>query len=1406
MRVRVIVRLSALAVTVVLSLFLVAVAGAHPAHVYERSLGSAGSGAGQLALSATDVHNGEGIASGVAVNEEAGYVYVADTGNHRVDEFTEEGAFVRAWGWGVDAKEPKKELQTCTTVTGCLAGESGSGPGELESPSFVAVDNSTSSPSRGSVYVADSGDDTVVKFTGEGTLESGWGVEGRLHASPVLAEGAGDLTAGSGRVTNVSVSAGTFEAFQTIVGEGIPAGTKIQEVGPGSLVLRNQVASKSGTTVALAASIVFGRLAGIAVDTSGNLWVYSEDGDGGAHMLEFVQDGSFARDWESPVGVTPVGIAVGPGETLLTDTGSGVVELEDSGHEVGEVERQQAIGGAVTGLAVSPSGGGLYVDSGDEGSPGVEVRHFPTSCEVGWSSCVACAPTVILCSPADSFGAGELTAGQGVAIGRGESLLIADAGAQKVAVFRATVLPNVTTGGVSVLGAGSVMVSGRVNPDGVGLSGCVFEYGTTVSYSVSTACEYEVSPGRFTTDAGEIPAGPGEVTVRARLSGLVAAFYHYRLVAQNAAGAEYGLDATLGASVDSSVVGTVQFTTATVEAQADPHGEDTRCVVQYVDVAAFQTEGFANAASVPCNGQGGDLGSGTADVGVSVGLSGLAEGTAYHFRFVVERDGWATDGTEGVLYTFASSPLGPACGNQRLREANLSLALPDCRAYELVSPADNAEVYISPPPEQAPGIASAEAPIQSSSNGDVVSYVGEAASSGSGPGAGGVGGGEGDEHVATRGTTGWSVRDVQPDGSALATTYQGFADDMSSGVLATGLRTEALAEGLVPECLYERNTDGEGGYTPIVAGADCGEPFFAGASADGSNVLFEASAALTPGAQPASGKGHDNVYDFSDGRLRLVNVLPGATPSADPDASAGALTDEPAIEALGHYLPAADLAGAISADGSRAYWTDLATGIVYVRDNPGEPQSLIDAGKCTVAASACTVQVSAGGATFEGASADGHYVYYLEAAELWRFDSETHSREALAGGSGAGVDGVVGASEDGSVVYFIAEAALTPDAEARLCRAASGNGTSREREEATEEAAGQAPAGRGCNLYVDADGNMRFVAALLPGDDEFAGNSESIPVPKRGVWRPVLGYAAAQLTPSGNELVFMSERRLTAYDNVNDTGQCGGGVHACSEVYVYELQSGRMVCASCDPTGAPPGASDAHGDYTFLPLARASITHTPRSISADGSRVFFDSNQALATGVGAGTEHVYEWEREASDSASGSCGAGSPFDGYGCVYLLSGAGSGGAAYLSEVDENGENAFFVTRAQLTPGDQGEATALYDARINGGFPVPIPQRECESTEACPPASPPPPAFGPVASLTFTGPGEFLPEIIKPPSSPHETTAQIRARHLKAALKACRTKYKGARHRHKRRACEKAARKRYAPPAKKSSGTKR
>jgi hypothetical protein len=178
-------------------------AAAAQAHSFLRPFGSSGSAAGQFELTAE---------SGLAVDQSTGDVYLADTGNHRVDEFTASGAFIHAFGWGVanGAAAP----QTCTTTTTCLAGLSGPEPGQFEQPTFLAVDNTPGG--GGDLYVADSGSQANERQTV--TLNAGGGsftlsYTGLIHAT---------TTAGSALVTNVVGRLGP--EGDPVSGPGIPPG------------------------------------------------------------------------------------------------------------------------------------------------------------------------------------------------------------------------------------------------------------------------------------------------------------------------------------------------------------------------------------------------------------------------------------------------------------------------------------------------------------------------------------------------------------------------------------------------------------------------------------------------------------------------------------------------------------------------------------------------------------------------------------------------------------------------------------------------------------------------------------------------------------------------------------------------------------------------------------------------------------------------------------------------------------------------------------------------------------------------------------------------------------------------------------------------------------------------------
>ena len=120
------------------------------------TFGSPGSGTGQMQSP-----------TGVAVAPASGNVYVADTGNDRIDVFGPTGTFMEAFGWGVADGQPRAEV--CTTS--CQAGMAGSGPGQFSTPTTIAI-GAPPGPAANKVFVGDAGNNSVETFDADGNFIS----------------------------------------------------------------------------------------------------------------------------------------------------------------------------------------------------------------------------------------------------------------------------------------------------------------------------------------------------------------------------------------------------------------------------------------------------------------------------------------------------------------------------------------------------------------------------------------------------------------------------------------------------------------------------------------------------------------------------------------------------------------------------------------------------------------------------------------------------------------------------------------------------------------------------------------------------------------------------------------------------------------------------------------------------------------------------------------------------------------------------------------------------------------------------------------------------------------------------------------------------------------------------------
>src|SRR5262245_42101544 len=155
-------------------------------------VGSSGTGAGQMTSPQDVAIDGDGN------------IYVADINLNRIDVFRGDGAFVRAFGRGVDTGASAFEV--CTTATGCQAGNGGGGAGDLGAPRGVALDES------GNLYVAEQNNNRISVFATDGpsfTRAFGRGVDTGANAFQVCtAASACEAGLGNGAAGDVNVPVG----------------------------------------------------------------------------------------------------------------------------------------------------------------------------------------------------------------------------------------------------------------------------------------------------------------------------------------------------------------------------------------------------------------------------------------------------------------------------------------------------------------------------------------------------------------------------------------------------------------------------------------------------------------------------------------------------------------------------------------------------------------------------------------------------------------------------------------------------------------------------------------------------------------------------------------------------------------------------------------------------------------------------------------------------------------------------------------------------------------------------------------------------------------------------------------------------------------------------------------------
>jgi hypothetical protein len=598
--------------------------------------------------------------------------------------------------------------------------------------------------------------------------------------------------------------------------------------------------------------------------------------------------------------------------------------------------------------------------------------------------------------------------------------------------------------------------------------------------------------------------------------------------------------------------------------------------------------------------------------------------------------GWRIAAASSALMLIGVAGAAPAnaadsCPNAAYRTGQ-GADLPDCRAYELVSPADKAGGVVGFP-TGAQGMASVGGMNAVAPDGQTASFF---AYQPFGDARSGLLG----SYRATRTAEGWKTNawsPAPPPMEVAPAIYEkpliiDSTDDLRTGYLETTLPFDPLIQRpfnpFSATNFYDvfklADSDGTPEWqsrpNPDAPDAEAVTAHYAGRSADGSAVLFETPERLTPAA--ASQAGGASLYVRSGGVTTLVAA--GGGP---------AVSDCGAV-ALDASRNGTTRRGAINADGSRIVFTapDPAgsgdpscsdTPQVYVRDNG----TVVEA-----SASQRTVPDADARAHFEDASADGSEIFFTSDAALtndadpandgmlYRYDVPSRRLTLLAP---SGVRAVVAVSDDGDYVYYVA-------------------GTS----------------------VMLANGGQNDLVADLPGVNRYGQNEIEF-------W--LFGRPPALATPDGRHLLFQTWTRLGSFEHPN-----------ASELYVYSTDDQGLTCVSCNSTGAAP-IGDAQltsdGDRGFWPVAPVL-----RSISNDGSRVVFETQDALVSRDGNSNWDVYEWDN-------------------GDVELISDGTQTRGSFLFNVDESGDEIFFATSSSLVPQDTDNGSQdIYVARVGGGFAAP------------------------------------------------------------------------------------------------------
>ncbi len=851
-------------------------------------------------------------------------------------------------------------------------------------------------------------------------------------------------------------------------------------------------------------------------------------------------------------------------------------------------------------------------------------------------------------------------------------------------------------------------------------------------------------------------------------------------------------------------------------------------------------------------------GTSSTPVAISKQITGLTANTTYHWRLVIEN---TAGKAESVDHTFVYDTLAgesSGCPDEAARQARGSLSLPDCRAYELVTPPEKNDALIGHPFTgiQEPVISNDGTKLISSS----IQCFAES------PSCIGQRGNDGATYEFARTPSGWATHPLLPAFGALdgAETYTTWAADPNHG---TSVFSALAPTPEQQEDLWVRQADG----TLVKVGPLEEEGRFTGlptdervyldewlANADLSHVVYE-SVVIT-GDEKGSAWAFDptvkstDLYEYADTLEPQPNGFPlmvGVQGGYEKGANHSLVSVCSTMLGFGHNT-ASQFAAPLSQTGRTVFftaegrdqggceansseatappvnqlWARVDGEVSPAKAGPGLPEahSVLISAATGAAGSGCTTTeclkdstTEPADARFEAATPDGSAAVFTSGQQLTDnagqgsnnlYESVCSEPCGAAGEEPAAKErelfDVSEASDQLPVTNgprVLGLEALSADG-SHVYFVAEGVLTGSEENHNHEHAEESEP-----NLYVyerdeaQAQGHVAFIATLssAPGELQDAQSN----------WNTIAGGHVANVTPDGRFLVFASHRALTA-DDTRGEGP--------AQVYEYDAQAGTLTRVSIGQDGYNDNGLEGQlGAYLFGPSAGdaaivpGSSTQQAKTVPArldptmsdDGSFVFFQSPVALAPGA---LNDVVDGDKEGRTNLPLYAQNFYEYhDGH--VYLLASVTTETGLKRSTLlgsDVEGKNVFFGTFESLVPDDVDTGLDFYDAHVcSEGAPcsAPVVASEGCGEGACQAAGGSASGAGAgvvPASQAFSGAGNLAAAPVAPAPVAVKPRVLTNAQKLKKALAAC----KKDRSKGKRTACEKQARARYGPKGKHSS----